>query len=268
MTRGRPVGDPGAGDPVGLGLRGVVDAQVLADEVVGLVHLDPVGVGVDRQRRGVHALGDPQLAHDVEDVAGAVDVGRPRGVAVIDSDLVPAGDVEDPVHPTHRPHQRSPVGHVTADHLDSLIHEVAGPARVPHGGDDVIAALDELAHDHAPDEPGRPGHEVPHGRDRRAAAAPETARERLVAPQTPATGSPHTNPSFSAPLSAKSWTVHSKPPGCPAGERPEGRFRLRDRSPPGVPRCNGRFLAHLVHTGQRWAPDRLRTLRAVGSMGP
>ena len=143
-------------------LRAVVLAQPGAIVAVRLVDELPLRVPEDRQSARVHALPDPEFLHEVEDVAGALDVAPHRRGLVFLPDPVPCREVEHAVGSCHRGSHGFLLGDV------SFVDSHANPGEVPRLGGipsdrmHFVARLPEPPGEPSADEARRPRHEVPH----------------------------------------------------------------------------------------------------------
>ncbi len=158
---GHSAGHLVVGDP----LRAVVlagPAPLPAVVEVRFVHHAAAGVAVDREGGGVDGAGYAQLERGGQHRARALHVDalaqrRPH------ADGVPAGDVEDAVHPFHRGSQPGAVVEVAAEHRCTGLFQrtrLCGGARQhPH----AVAALEQEPGEPAANEAGGPGDQVVHG---------------------------------------------------------------------------------------------------------
>ena len=146
---------------VRLPLAAVVDRQVRSVVAIRLVHERAMRVGEHGDRARVDALGNPELPHRVEHVAGALNIdgrGECRGPG--HARPVPAGDVEHAVDALHGRAQRVWVRDVAraqlgAEHLEQRRF----PSRA-HERHHFVAPREQLLGHLGADESGGAGDEI------------------------------------------------------------------------------------------------------------
>src|SRR4029077_8094311 len=162
---GQAVGDHPLGHLVGLPLGLLVaGGEVLGRVLVGLVYDLAVGVAEDADRGDVDDVGDLRLLGGAEDAFGATDVGlaHRRALRGGDSHLIDRRGMDDRVAALHAGTDRRRVAEVAGDQLATEVGDLLALLGIADQTGDLVAALTQLAHHLAADEPRPPGHENLH----------------------------------------------------------------------------------------------------------
>src|SRR5260221_411750 len=134
-----------------------------AGVLIALIHHLPPGIGEDRQRASIDALGDAQFLHHLQHVARATHVDRLGLARIPRAHFIPGGNMKDAIYARHRCAQAFFVGNIARVHLDTQGHQRLRLGWRARQRDDLMPCREQLPRHTPANKAGGARHKIFHG---------------------------------------------------------------------------------------------------------